>query len=99
MGCSDDCSSEAACLGISPVLNAGARALHSASCALPAARRDGPGVAGFVRLQSPATRAVAQHRVWLLRAMRDRERIGLGVTGASPDLAAVSSCCRWPRRS
>jgi hypothetical protein len=38
-----------------PILHALGPALLSASCALPAARRDGPGVAGFVRLQPRAT--------------------------------------------
>jgi hypothetical protein len=41
------------CVSSAPILRAVDSALVSASCALPAARRDGPGVAGFVRLRPP----------------------------------------------
>ena len=37
------------CIGSQAFLHPAVPALHSASCALPAARRDRPGVAGFVR--------------------------------------------------
>jgi hypothetical protein len=36
-------------------------ALLAATCALPAARRDGPGVAGFVRQPQPALTVCAGH--------------------------------------
>ena len=44
-------ATEATCIGSRAFLHGAVSALHSASCALPAARRDGPGVAGFVREQ------------------------------------------------
>jgi DNA-binding transcriptional ArsR family regulator len=54
-------------------------ALLSANCALPAARRDGPGVAGFVREQRPAV-GTSTLISWLLRVESDNTGDGLGVS-------------------
>jgi hypothetical protein len=71
-----------ACIGTALDLPIAARALQSASCALPTARRDTPGVAGLVRERSrtapvPASRSLprclasgSQHR------QRCRRRLG-----------------------